>query len=377
MPPSVPHDPARRSTWPVPGPYNQGPLYGSDTWRQDRPERIPRSNVAISLDRGCLLRGGREIRLRAKTFQVLVYLHEHHGRLVAKEDLFRAVWPDTFVSDDSLTKCVREIRDALGDHDHQLLKTVARRGFILDAPLATVPSASARHTSAHVSHPNARTHNLPAPLTSFIGRQREIAELARLLPSTRLLTLTGAGGCGKTRLALEVARQVLDGFPDGVWLADLAPLAEPTLVAHTVASVLDVRQAPNRSLVETLSDQLRNRRLLLVLDNCEHVIAHERRARRDAAPRRGRPDDPRHEPRGTGDRRRDDVASAVAHAARPAALRPSPTISCSTRPSVCWSSALRPLIPGSRSRATTPAPSPRCAGGSTGSRWRSSWRRRG
>ena len=110
----------------------------------------------------------------------------------------------------------------------------------------------------------------------------------RLLPSTRLLTLTGAGGCGKTRLALEVARQVLDGFPDGVWLADLAPLAEPALVAQTVASVLDVRQAPNRSLLETLSDQLRNRRMLLVLDNCEHVIAHERRARRDAAPRRGR-----------------------------------------------------------------------------------------
>ena len=101
-------------------------------------------DVAISLDRGCLLRGGREIRLRAKTFQVLVYLHEHHGRLVAKEDLFRAVWPDTFVSDDSLTKCVREIREALEDHDHQLLKTVARRGFILDAPLVDRPQPAVR-----------------------------------------------------------------------------------------------------------------------------------------------------------------------------------------------------------------------------------------
>jgi DNA-binding winged helix-turn-helix (wHTH) protein len=86
-------------------------------------------DFAISLDRGCLLRGGREITLRAKTFQVLVYLHERSGRLVGKAELFRAVWPDTFVTDDSLTKCVREIRDALGDHDHQLLKTVARRGF--------------------------------------------------------------------------------------------------------------------------------------------------------------------------------------------------------------------------------------------------------
>ena len=229
-------------------------------------------DVAICVDRGCLLRGGREIRLRAKTFHVLVYLHEHHGQLVTKEDLFRAVWPDTFVSDDSLTKCVREIRAALGDQDHQWLKTVARRGFILDAPLVTVPKTSVRQTSERSEPSGRRSHNLPASLTSFIGRQREIAELARLLPSRRLLTLTGAGGCGKTRLALEVARQVLDGFPDGVWLADLAPLTDASLVTQTVASVFDVRQSSTRSLTETLSDQLRDCRTLLLLDNCEHVI---------------------------------------------------------------------------------------------------------
>ncbi len=121
-----------------------------------------RDSATIDLNRECLLRGGREIRLRAKAFQVLVYLFEHHGHLVTKEDLFRAVWPDTFVSDDSLTKCVREIREALDDHDHQLLKTVARRGFILDAPLGTLPQAERA------------SHNLPAALTSFIGREREI-----------------------------------------------------------------------------------------------------------------------------------------------------------------------------------------------------------
>jgi non-specific serine/threonine protein kinase len=230
-------------------------------------------DVSISRDRGCLLKGGREIRLRAKTFQVLVYLHEHHGRLVTKDDLFRAVWPDTFVSDDSLTKCVGEIREALGDRDHQLLKTVARRGFILDASLGTARQAGdVRAPTAH--GPFARgTHNLPAPLTTFIGRRQQIAELARLLPSTRLLTLTGAGGCGKTRLALEVARHVLDTFPDGAWLADLAPIRDPALVAQTVATALDVRQSPGRSLLESLADQLRQHRTLLLLDNCEHVIA--------------------------------------------------------------------------------------------------------
>ena len=104
-------------------------------------------------------------------------------------------------------------------------------------------------------------------------------------------------------------------FPDGVWLADLTPLAEPRW-SQTVASVLDIRQAPGRSLLETLSDQLRHRRILLVLDNCEHVIATSRRARRYAAPRRGGPDDSRHEPRGAGDCRRNDVAGAVADTAR-------------------------------------------------------------
>jgi non-specific serine/threonine protein kinase len=230
-------------------------------------------DVSISLDRGCLLQAGREIRLRAKTFQVLVYLHEHHGRLVTKDDLFRAVWPDTFVSDDSLTKCVREIREALGDRDHALLKTVARRGFILDATLAPARQAGDGPT-APAHEPFARgTDNLPAPLTSFIGRRQQIAELLRLLPSTRLLTLTGAGGCGKTRLALEVARHVRDTFPDGAWLADLSPIGEPALVAQTVAAVLDVRQSPGRSLVASMADQLRGRRTLLLLDNCEHVIA--------------------------------------------------------------------------------------------------------
>ncbi len=229
--------------------------------------------ATIDLNRECLLRGDREIRLRAKTFHVLVYLFEHHGQLVTKEDLFRAVWLDTFVSDDSLTKCVREIREALEDRDHQLLKTVARRGFILDAPLAPLPQAGVRRASVPNEPPRRASHNLPAALTSFIGRQRQVAEIVKLLPSTRLLTLTGAGGCGKTRLAIEVARQVLDDFPDGVWLADLAPLTEPALVTQTVASIFDVRQTSNRSLIETLMDQLRDRHTLLLLDNCEHLVA--------------------------------------------------------------------------------------------------------
>src|SRR5437867_10271679 len=92
------------------------------------------------------------------------------------------------------------------------------------------------------------SHNLPLQLTSFIGREREIAEVERLLGGTRLLTLTGAGGCGKTRLALRVAEGVLGDYADGVWLVELAPLADPALVPQAIASALGVREAPGRTL---------------------------------------------------------------------------------------------------------------------------------
>jgi predicted ATPase/DNA-binding XRE family transcriptional regulator len=115
-------------------------------------------------------------------------------------------------------------------------------------------------------------HNLPNQLTSFIGREKEIAELTQLLAEARLLTLTGPGGAGKTRLALQVATGVADQFPDGAWLVELAPLAELELVPQAVATVLGVREMPGRPVVETLLDHLRPKRLLLILDNCEHLI---------------------------------------------------------------------------------------------------------
>jgi non-specific serine/threonine protein kinase len=118
-----------------------------------------------------------------------------------------------------------------------------------------------------------RRHNLPAQLTSFVGRRREIDEIRRLFETSRLLTLTGAGGCGKTRLALQVASELLNAFPEGVWIVDLAPLANPDLVPYSVAAILKVQEGPNRPLVDGLCSYLQSRRILLVLDNCEHLIA--------------------------------------------------------------------------------------------------------
>lgn len=118
----------------------------------------------------------------------------------------------------------------------------------------------------------ATPNNLPRPLTAFIGRERAIGELRRLLAETHLLTVTGAGGSGKTRLSLEVAASLLDEFPDGVWLVECAPQADPTLVPQVLAATLGVREEAGRPLLETLVDLLRPKRVLLLFDNCEHLI---------------------------------------------------------------------------------------------------------
>jgi predicted ATPase/class 3 adenylate cyclase len=116
------------------------------------------------------------------------------------------------------------------------------------------------------------SNNLPVQLTSFIGREKEIGEVKRLLNEKRLVTLTGSGGTGKTRLALQTAADLLDSFPNGAWLVELAPLSDPDLVPQAVASALGVREQPGRSMQDTLTDYLREKKLLLILDNCEHLI---------------------------------------------------------------------------------------------------------
>jgi transcriptional regulator with XRE-family HTH domain len=115
-------------------------------------------------------------------------------------------------------------------------------------------------------------HNLPLPVTSLVGREAATREVEHLPADTRLLTLTGIGGCGKTRLALEVGRAVIDQYPDGVWLVELGPLADPALVTPRVATALGIRETAEQPLMSALSNALRKRHMLLVLDNCEHLL---------------------------------------------------------------------------------------------------------
>ncbi|MBC8136738.1 MAG: tetratricopeptide repeat protein [Fibrella sp.] len=116
-------------------------------------------------------------------------------------------------------------------------------------------------------------NNLPQQLTSFVGREKEMTEVRSRLGKTHLLTLVGAGGTGKTRLAQQLAADVLDEYPDGVWLVELAPLTNAVLVAQTVAQVLGIKDQPGQTIEKILAENLKSKRLLLLMDNCEHLIS--------------------------------------------------------------------------------------------------------
>ena len=154
----------------------------------------------------------------------------------------------------------------LGDsrESPRFVETVPGRGYRFVAPVEVVaqspPQASPALLAAPERLPDTRRHNLPAELTSFVGRRKELLELPGVLASSRLLSLTGAGGVGKTRLAVRLAWDLVNEFPDGVWLVDLAPLSAPDLVAQTIATALGIREGPQRSVRDALLETLRHRR---------------------------------------------------------------------------------------------------------------------
>ena len=118
----------------------------------------------------------------------------------------------------------------------------------------------------------ATPNNLAQLMTSFIGRERDLSEVKKLLEKSRLLTLFGAGGIGKTRLSLQAAAEALDDFPDGAWFVELAALDDEQLVANTVASVLGVKEEVGRPVADAVVKHVRDRKLLIIMDNCEHIV---------------------------------------------------------------------------------------------------------
>jgi predicted ATPase/DNA-binding SARP family transcriptional activator/DNA-binding CsgD family transcriptional regulator len=215
-------------------------------------------------------------------------LHEERGEYGQAIEVLRRALAEEPSHEEAHARLMRSL--AFHGWSGEAILQYERLRRILSRELDADPSPATRHlyeeiragrlqaaptpyTGRHAKEPpDYPSNNLPDALTSFVGREHETLEVKRRLSMTRLLTLAGTGGCGKTRLALEIARDLVETYPDGVWLAELAPLSKPDLAPQAVATALGVTEQAGRSLEDTLVDHLRSRDLLLVLDNCEHLV---------------------------------------------------------------------------------------------------------
>jgi predicted ATPase/DNA-binding winged helix-turn-helix (wHTH) protein len=217
-----------------------------------------------------LLADGQKLDLGARAVEVLLALIDAGGKVVTKDELLDRVWSGFIVEENNLHVQISMLRRALGA-DADLVGTMPRHGYRFTGHvMATTRAASAMHVAPGPAVSSAS--NLPIPLGELIGREADLPQVVELQTSHRLLTLTGPGGIGKTSLALAAARRLVDHYPDGVRLADLATLADPGLILPAIAAALDLSQLPSPLLPEHVVRSLGSRRLLLVLDNCEHLI---------------------------------------------------------------------------------------------------------
>jgi NAD/NADP transhydrogenase beta subunit/DNA-binding winged helix-turn-helix (wHTH) protein len=220
-----------------------------------------------------LLDGGRPVKLGGRAFDVLIALIEARGTVLGKDALMAHVWPDRVVEKKNLHAQISALRAALGA-ERELIRTVPGRGYQFTGETRILPVRPDEHVGAGMAQPAAALPptNLPEPVSELIGRDDELREMLRLVAAHRLVTLTGAGGIGKTRLALAAARRLLPQFADGVWVIELAPLADPALVPATIAAALGIEFPAGAVSAEHVANALSGKELLLVLDNCEHVI---------------------------------------------------------------------------------------------------------
>ncbi|BAB53079.1 ATP-binding protein [Mesorhizobium japonicum] len=217
-----------------------------------------------------LYRDGKLLQLGSRAFDILQILVMRAGEVVRHEELIAMVWPDTFVAENNLRVNMTALRRALGPEGsltNGLIANVPGRGYSFTAPVAhqTVEHAPDRHDNSE----GLRT--LPRPLGAVFGRDTALATLAGQVPSRRLVTITGAGGIGKTTLVLAASHHLRNAYPDGVILVDLAPISDPQLVASAVATALG-QAFRNESVVSELTAVIADRRILIILDSCEHVV---------------------------------------------------------------------------------------------------------
>lgn len=217
-------------------------------------------------DRRALLVNGHEFAIRGRSFDILLTLVEHRDRVVTKDEFLQRVWAGRIVEEGNLSVHIAGLRKLLG---RGFITTVPGRGYRFVAPVEEIVAPSSSESSAVRAQP---ATNLPASVSHLIGRDAAVAEVMSLLDMHRLVTLVGPGGIGKTRVAFEVGRQFLPRCADGVWLVDLAPLTDGALVPNSLASVLGINAVDSSAMLDRIATALRSRSLLLVLDNCEHLL---------------------------------------------------------------------------------------------------------
>lgn len=231
--------------------------------------------IAVDLVRRELRVAGVPVPIGGRAFELLEVLVHAAGELVSKDDLMARVWPGAIVQESTLQVHISAVRKALGP-DRGILKTVSGRGYRLLGTWSTSPGETAvadgEFAAAAAPSPAILSNNLPAVGTNLIGRAPNVQKLHDLLSAYRGITLTGPAGIGKSKLALETARQMLAQGHDDVWLVELAPLSDPDLVASTVASALGLRLGFADVSPEMVARVIGQRKILLLLDNCEHVI---------------------------------------------------------------------------------------------------------
>ena len=226
-----------------------------------------------------LRRNGRRVRLARQPMDLLLLLLERHGELVSREDIAHHLWgDDVFVGvDTGIRAAILKVRRVLAGPQGaaRLVETVPGKGYRFVAAVEVITRIAIPDVGGSppgVTIPSRGRHNLPADLTSLLGREADLEEVRRLLSATRLLSLTGSGGVGKTRLAIRLASEVAPQFPDGMWLVDLAALTTAALILPAIAGLIQVRESPERSLRDGVIGYLREREVLLLLDTCEHLV---------------------------------------------------------------------------------------------------------
>jgi predicted ATPase/DNA-binding winged helix-turn-helix (wHTH) protein len=217
-----------------------------------------------------LLEGDKPVRLGSRAFDILAALVERAGEVVDKEQLIARAWPQTFVEEANLKIQVSALRRALGDGQggNRYVITVPGRGYNFVAP---VRRGEPSRASPPPTVASTAAHNLPFAATRMIGREEAVAALVSRLSHQRLVTIVGPGGIGKTTIALALAEHMIDNYEHGVWLIDLAPLSDASLVPSAVATVLGL-EIRTENPVHDLIAAVRDKRKLLLLDNCEHLI---------------------------------------------------------------------------------------------------------